>query len=71
MGKIKSRKKSALYKWNEESTYIKEVSFFKDKKHFTKKYQCKNTIKFGDSVTTDHISPAGKFSKTNLQESIY
>ncbi len=56
-----------LYKWNEKSTYIQEPPFFKG---FSMQA---GTIKpitgaralgiFGDSVTTDHISPAGSFKK--------
>ena len=60
--------KSALYKWDKESTYIKEVSFFKSKNHIDQKnINARILLNLGDSVTTDHISPAGKFSKMNLQ----
>jgi aconitate hydratase A / 2-methylisocitrate dehydratase len=52
-----------VYQWNEESTYIQEPPFFED---FTMNPGGISEIKgarplgiFGDSVTTDHISPAG------------
>jgi aconitate hydratase len=52
-----------VYEWDEESTYIQEPPFFQD---FTMKPAGIAEIKgarplgiFGDSVTTDHISPAG------------
>jgi aconitate hydratase len=52
-----------VYDWNEESTYIQEPPFFED---FTMNPGRMTEIKgarplgiFGDSVTTDHISPAG------------
>jgi aconitate hydratase len=52
-----------VYKWNKDSTYIQEPPFFQD---FTMKPAGIAEIKgarplgiFGDSVTTDHISPAG------------
>ena len=51
------------YKWNPESTYIQEPPFFKD---FPLNIGEKQDIKgarvlalLGDSITTDHISPAG------------
>lgn len=52
-----------VYKWKDDSTYIKEVPFFKnisseasDTSNIT---GAKVLLKFGDSITTDHISPAG------------
>jgi len=52
-----------FYKWDEKSTYIHEPPFFKD---MTKELPPTPEIKdayclalFGDSITTDHISPAG------------
>ncbi len=55
------------YEWKDDSTYIKEIPFFKDISEEPE--QLKNIenarvlIKVGDSVTTDHISPAGLFSE--------
>jgi aconitate hydratase len=52
-----------LYKWDPDSTYIQEPPFFND---FQMRPGKSNDIRnarslaiFGDSVTTDHISPAG------------
>ena len=57
--------KSALYPWEEESTYIRLPSFFEGIKAEPSPIQpIKNArvlLKLGDSVTTDHISPAGAF----------
>lgn len=57
-----------VYQWDPESTYIQEPPFFTD-------LQATRAIKditgaralgiFGDSVTTDHISPAGSIKKTS------
>jgi aconitate hydratase A / 2-methylisocitrate dehydratase len=52
-----------VYKWNPDSTYIQEPPFFED---FSMSPGVIREVKgarplgiFGDSVTTDHISPAG------------
>ena len=54
-----------LYNWDGSSTYIQEAPFFKD---ISESVASPSNIKgasvllqLGDSVTTDHISPAGKF----------
>ena len=58
-------KKSALYPWEDESTYIRLPSFFEGINAEPSPIQIiKNArvlLKLGDSVTTDHISPAGAF----------
>ncbi len=56
-----------VYAWDENSTYIQEPPFF-DKFSMTPGEVCdiKNArvlAVFGDSVTTDHISPAGAIKK--------
>jgi aconitate hydratase len=52
-----------LYEWKEESTYIQEPPFFKDMEETPEPIQpitgAKALVKGGDSITTDHISPAG------------
>ncbi|MFT4554022.1 MAG: aconitate hydratase [Chlamydiales bacterium] len=55
------------YAWSEESTYIQKPPFFKD---FSTDLPERPVLQgmrtlglFGDSVTTDHISPAGRFLK--------
>ena len=54
---------SALYHWNPESTYVQEPPFFKDlgpdPSPITPISGARVLLKLGDSVTTDHISPAG------------
>jgi len=54
---------SDLYEWNEASTYIQEPPFFADLSAdvtpITPVQGARVLVKLGDSVTTDHISPAG------------
>lgn len=58
-------KKGAQYSWNAKSTYIQQPPFFEN---FTVEMPKRKELKgmralalFGDSITTDHISPAGAF----------
>ena len=57
------------YSWNESSTYIQEPPFFDnfsmEPGHITEIVEARPLGIFGDSVTTDHISPAGSFKKTS------
>jgi len=57
----------ALYEWYDWSTYIQEPPFFIDMSPDTAPIEPikggKVLIKVGDSVTTDHISPAGSIPK--------
>ena len=57
-----------IYQWDEESTYIQEPPFFKDFSleagHITEIKGARPLGIFGDSVTTDHISPAGAIKKS-------
>ncbi|MFL5990558.1 MAG: aconitase family protein, partial [Rubrobacteraceae bacterium] len=52
-----------LYEWDPDSTYIQEPSFFKDLSSEAGNLEdiegARVLVKVGDSVTTDHISPAG------------
>jgi aconitate hydratase len=52
-----------LYNWGKDSTYIKDPPFFEDMSFAPKEPEDIRNAKvlglFGDSVTTDHISPAG------------
>ncbi|MBA2376801.1 MAG: aconitate hydratase [Rubrobacteraceae bacterium] len=52
-----------LYEWDEDSTYIQEPAFFKDlspePEPLTDIENARVLAKLGDSITTDHISPAG------------
>ena len=59
--------KTKSYEWDDDSTYIKEAPFFKDlpdepndPEDVKEAYPL---LVLGDSITTDHISPAGSFSK--------
>jgi len=58
-----------LYEWDENSTYIQEPPFFKnitgDVGHISEIKGARTLALFGDSVTTDHISPAGNISPTS------
>ncbi|HYK98213.1 MAG TPA: aconitate hydratase AcnA [Candidatus Acidoferrales bacterium] len=52
----------AMYKWDEASTYVHEPPFFKDMGDSRDVADIDNArvlVMVGDSVTTDHISPAG------------
>jgi len=58
-----------LYEWDASSTYIQEPPFFED---FSLKTSPVRELRnaralaiFGDSVTTDHISPAGSIKSTS------
>ncbi|HEX2370311.1 MAG TPA: aconitate hydratase AcnA [Acidimicrobiia bacterium] len=52
-----------IYQWGEESTYIQEPPFFVDLAPTPRPIEvidgARVLVKVGDSVTTDHISPAG------------
>ncbi|AWR96015.1 aconitate hydratase AcnA [Acidianus brierleyi] len=49
------------YSW-ENSTYIVEPPWFKEKKKFTEIRNARIIMLLGDKITTDHISPAGPIS---------
>ncbi len=57
---------SDLYQWNDESTYIQEPPFFTglttDVSPIEPIHGARVLAKLGDSVTTDHISPAGSIA---------
>ncbi|HEV2499144.1 MAG TPA: aconitate hydratase AcnA [Terriglobia bacterium] len=50
-----------IYEWQDSSTYIQEPPFFKDTslKPGNELRGARTLVMVGDSVTTDHISPAG------------
>lgn len=56
-----------LYEWKDESTYIQEPPFFmdmgEDPDPITSINGARALVKVGDSITTDHISPAGNIPK--------
>ncbi|MSQ37860.1 MAG: aconitate hydratase AcnA [Chloroflexi bacterium] len=55
-----------LYRWDADSTYVQEPPFFKDVQPtpppVTDIVGARVLAWVGDSITTDHISPAGSFS---------
>ena len=58
-----------VYEWNEKSTYIQHPPFFEDFSmepfDITEIIGARPLGIFGDSVTTDHISPAGAIKKAS------
>lgn len=56
-----------LYVWDDKSTYIKEVPFFNNisdnPEAIEDIHNAKALLVLGDSITTDHISPAGQFNE--------
>src|SRR6185437_531601 len=61
-----STSQSDLYRWNTASTYIQEPPFFQDVPlqlpDASEITNARVLIYGGDSVTTDHISPAGNIA---------
>jgi len=55
-----------LFNWDPDSTYIQEPPFFANLNHEVPQVQdlnnCRVLAVLGDSITTDHISPASVFS---------
>jgi aconitate hydratase len=60
---------SYLYPWDAQSTYIKSPPFFdkmtKELPIISKIVDAHVLLNLGDSVTTDHISPAGSIARTS------
>ena len=60
--------KTLLYTWNEKSTYIRKAPFFDtigEKEQTIKPiYSARILALFKDSITTDHISPAGAINSS-------
>lgn len=56
-----------LYQWEDDSTYIKEAPFFNNISEEAPALQdvhnARALLMLGDSITTDHISPAGAFAE--------
>src|SRR5262249_40890576 len=59
----------AVYSWDAKSTYIQEPPYFEgfgmEPAHISEIRGARALAIFGDSVTTDHISPAGAFKPTS------
>ena len=64
--KIKT-KTSSIYNWEDTSTYVKKPPFFEnlsdEPEGFKEIKNARPLLILGDSVTTDHISPAGTIQK--------
>ena len=60
-------KESSIYDWDENSTYVKKPPFFENltpkPEGFKAITNARPLLILGDSVTTDHISPAGSIQK--------
>jgi len=60
-------KDSSLYEWIDESTYVKKPPFFENMSEkpegFKEIKNARPLLILGDTVTTDHISPAGSIPK--------
>ena len=57
---------TALFDWDEDSTYIRNPPFFDEiyeEPEIMSISRARCLAKLGDSITTDHISPAGAFGK--------
>lgn len=58
---------SNVFQWDDKSSYIKEAPFFKDisseADEISDIKSARVLLKLGDSVTTDHISPAGSIAE--------
>ncbi|MDQ4122619.1 MAG: aconitate hydratase [Acidobacteriota bacterium] len=58
-----------VYEWDTDSTYIQEPPYFEkfsnEKRRFSNIVGARPLAIFGDSVTTDHISPAGAIRPTS------
>ncbi len=59
--------KSDTYSWNDKSTYIRLPNFFDDlnRDNAAEVRAARILSIFGDSITTDHISPAGNISASS------
>ena len=51
-----------LYAWDPDSTYVREAAFFAHDADLSDIVDARILAILGDSVTTDHISPAGAFA---------
>ena len=62
--------KSDLYNWSKKSTYIKKPPFFEninnEKRKINNILNARLIALLGDSITTDHISPAGRIKSDSL-----
>lgn len=61
--------KTDTYNWSKDSTYINNPPYFEGIEHISSNLHNIESARilaiFGNSITTDHISPAGNISKTS------
>ncbi|MDD9337566.1 MAG: aconitate hydratase AcnA [Rickettsiaceae bacterium] len=61
--------KTDTYNWSKDSTYINNLPYFEGIEHISSNLHNIESARilaiFGNSITTDHISPAGNISKTS------
>ena len=59
-----------MYNWSQKSTYIKKPPFFEKINNQPKRIinilNARVIALLGDSITTDHISPAGRIKLNSL-----
>ncbi len=60
---------SDVYQWDEQSSYIREAPFFRNISEepapIVEIHSARVLLKLGDSITTDHISPAGSIAENS------
>jgi aconitate hydratase len=56
---------AATYTWRDDSTYIQHPPFFRDHSKPTDIHNARILALLGDSITTDHISPAGSIAENS------
>jgi aconitate hydratase len=56
---------SELFQWDADSTYVREATFFAHDADLSDIVDARVLALLGDSVTTDHISPAGAFAPSS------
>ena len=56
---------SELFRWDPDSTYVREATFFAHDADLSDIVDARVLALLGDSVTTDHISPAGAFAPSS------
>ena len=54
-----------LFDWDPKSTYVREATFFEHDADLSDIVDARVLAYLGDSVTTDHISPAGAFASSS------
>ena len=68
-----SSSSSVTYDWESDSTYVRAPPFFSDRTSFSDNHvaSARALVILGDSVTTDHISPAGALSPSSPAADVF